>query len=184
MAAVPYFWVAILLAFGFAFYLGWLPLSGGWDSSIPIGFSWAFISSAIMHAILPAFSIILTSIGGWMVPMRNMMVTTLNEDYVLLGHAKGLTDRRVMYSYAARNAILPSISSFAISIGTVLSGSLLTEKVFNYPGVGNMLFKAVQSLDYPLMQGLFLVTSLAVLVANFTVDSINTLLDPRTREAD
>lgn len=180
--SVPYFWVALILVYVFAFKLDWFPLSGGADPSIPPGFTAAFIGSAVQHALLPAATIVLTSISGWMISMRNMMASVVNEDYVLLAQAKGLTTRRVMFSYAARNAVLPSVSGFAVSIGMVVGGSLLTEMVFNYPGMGNLLNQAIVNVDYPLMQGLFLVISLTVLAVNFIVDSLYALIDPRTRE--
>jgi peptide/nickel transport system permease protein len=113
--------------------------------------------------------------------MRNMMITTLSEDYVLMAQAKGLPERRVMFNYAARNAILPSITSFSISLGLIVSGSLLTEIVFNYPGIGFALYKGVQGNDYALVEGCFLVIALAVLIANFLSELIYAFLDPRVR---
>ena len=114
--------------------------------------------------------------------MRNMMVTTLGEDYVLVAQAKGLSERRVMMTYAARNAILPSIASFALSLSFVVSGAILVEIVFSYPGIGYVLFQAVQNEDYPLMEAIFLIITLAVLVANFVADLAYVFLDPRTRQ--
>ncbi|MEV4076095.1 ABC transporter permease [Nonomuraea fuscirosea] len=180
--SVPYFWIALILAFVFAFQWGWLPLAGGAGRNVEPGFTAQFIGSALEHAILPAATIVLTSISGWLIHMRNMTASVINEDYVLLAWAKGLHTARVVSGYAARNAILPSISGFAVSIGMVVGGSLLTELVFNYPGLGSLLNQAILNLDYPLMQGLFLVISLTVLVINFIADSIYVLLDPRTRE--
>ncbi|WP_427892358.1 ABC transporter permease [Kribbella sp. GL6] len=180
--SMPYFWVALILAYVFAFTLGWFPLSGGADLGLVPGFSPDFLSSAVRHALLPAATIVLTSVSGWMIHMRNMMASVVNEDYVLLAQAKGLPGHRVVFSYAARNAVLPSISGFAVSIGMVVGGSLLTEMVFNYPGLGSLLNQAIVNVDYPLMQGLFLIISLTVLAANFVVDSLYVLIDPRTRE--
>lgn len=181
--ALPYFWAALILVYVFAFRLDWFPLSGGAGPDLAPGFDPAFISSAITHAMLPAATIVLTSISGWLIHMRNMMASVVNEDYVLLARAKGLSETRVTTAYAARNAVLPSISSFAVSIGLVVGGSLLTEMVFNYPGLGSLLNQAILNLDYPLMQALFLVISMTVLVANFVMDCLYVLLDPRTREA-
>jgi peptide/nickel transport system permease protein len=121
-----------------------------------IGFNGGFIASAIDYAILPSATIVVASLGGWLIGMRNMMVTTLGEDYVRLAEAKGLPKRRVMYTYAARNALLPSLSGFAMSLGFVVGGSIVTEVVFNYPGIGTVLFKAAQAADYPLMSAIFL----------------------------
>jgi peptide/nickel transport system permease protein len=182
LAAMPYFWFALVLLFLFSSKLGWFPLSGGYDDQIAvIGFNGPFLASAIYHGILPAVTIVFSSLAGWMLGMRNMMVSTMGEDYVLTAEAKGLRPRRVMFSYAARNAVLPSIAGFAISLGFVVSGSLITETVFSYPGLGWTLWQAVTNVDYPLMQAVFLIITLTVLGANFLVDMLYGLIDPRTR---
>jgi peptide/nickel transport system permease protein len=121
--------------------------------------------------------------GGWMLTMRSTMITTLAEDYVTLADAKGLPQRRIMFNYAARNAMLPNITAFGMALGFVLSGQLLTEIVFAYPGLGYMLLQAVRTQDYPLMQGLFLMITFAVLGANLIVDLLYIRLDPRVRRA-
>ncbi|MDR2974930.1 MAG: ABC transporter permease, partial [Propionibacteriaceae bacterium] len=182
ISSIPYFWFAIIMALIFSIVLKWFPLSGGYDVWDTIGFNGPFISSAVYHAILPAVTIIVASIGGWLIGMRNMTVTTLSEDYVRMAEAKGLRKRRVVIAYAARNAILPSLSSFAMSLGFVVGGSIVTEIVFNYPGIGSILFRAAQSQDYPLMQAIFLVITIMVLVANFIADIVYVFLDPRTRQ--
>jgi peptide/nickel transport system permease protein len=180
-SAIPYFWLALILVLVFGVTLGWLPLSGAYDTSTSPGMNLEFIGSVIQHAVLPAITIVLASFAGWLLGMRNMMMTTLGEEYVTMAEAKGLPKRTVMVRYAARNAILPSITSFALSLGAVVGGSILTEVIFNYPGVGYTLFLAVQSQDYPLMQGLFLIISLTVIVANLLADIVYIFLDPRTR---
>jgi peptide/nickel transport system permease protein len=134
------------------------------------------------HAVLPALTIVISSVAGWMLGMRNPMIATLSEDYVLMAQAKGLSERRVLITYAARNAILPNITGFAISLGFVISGALLTEIIFSYPGVGFILLSAVQAEDYPLMQAIFLIIAVAVLVANFLADVFYVALDPRVRQ--
>ncbi|WP_218712291.1 ABC transporter permease [Arthrobacter sp. BF1] len=179
---VPYFWLALVLLFLLASRVQMFPLSGGYDVySVQPGMSWDFISSVFYHGALPALTIVLSSIGGWMMGMRNMMVSTLSEDYIVTAEAKGLHPRRIMSSYAARNAVLPSLSGFAISLGFVVSGSIVTEMVFSYPGIGSALLTAVQSNDYALMQGIFLVITISVLGANLLVDLLYALIDPRTR---
>ena len=183
LTAVPYFWLALLLVYLFANKLQFFPAQGGYDVSLDVGWSGAFISSAIQHSLLPAITLIIASIGGWLLGMRNMMVATLAEDYVVAAEAKGLTPLRVMAKYAARNAVLPSVSGFAISIGFVVTGQIVMEQVFNYPGIGNLLFNAVQNQDYPLMQGVFLAISFAVLGANLLADLLYGVIDPRTKEA-
>jgi peptide/nickel transport system permease protein len=182
LSSIPYFWFAICVVLIFSIILRWFPLSGGYSVIETIGLNWGFIGSAIYYATLPALTIVVASIGGWLIGMRNMMVTTLSEDYVKLAEAKGLPKRRIMFTYAARNAILPSFSSFAMSLGFVVGGSIVTEVVFNYPGIGTVLFKGAQAQDYPLMQGIFLVITITVLVANLLADLAYVFLDPRTRE--
>jgi peptide/nickel transport system permease protein len=182
LGSLPYFWVALLLVMAFGVQLGWLPIGGGYDGDLVPSFNGPFLASVVSHGILPALTMVISSLGGWLVGMRNMMVTTVSEDYVLLARAKGLSKGRVMFQYAARNAVLPSVAGFALTIGTVVSGQLLVEIVFAYPGVGYLLYQAVSSVDYPLMQALFLNVSLSVLAANFIADSVYGLIDPRARE--
>jgi peptide/nickel transport system permease protein len=181
LAAVPYFWLALLLTYLLARVLGWFPAQGGYDVVLTPGWNWEFIASAIQYGFLPALTIVLASIGGWLLGMRNMMVSTLSEDYILTAEAKGLSPRKILRSYASRNAVLPSVAGFAISLGFVVSGSVITEQVFSYPGIGSRLLGAVQNNDYALMQGVFLFITLAVLGANLVVDLLYGLIDPRTR---
>ncbi|WP_309113584.1 ABC transporter permease [Saccharothrix sp.] len=181
LAAVPYFWLALILVALLASGLGWFPLLGGYDVVLSPGWDLEFIGSAVYHGTLPALTIVLSSVGGWLLGMRNMMVSTTSEDYVLTAQAKGLRDSRIMIRYAARNAVLPSVAGFAISLGFVVAGSIITEQVFSYPGIGSKLLQAVQNNDYALMQGIFLVITVAVLGANLVVDLLYALIDPRTR---
>ncbi|HEX4705056.1 MAG TPA: ABC transporter permease [Pseudonocardiaceae bacterium] len=180
-SAMPYFWVALLLGYVFAQRLHLFPLSGGYDPALIPGWHGAFIATALRHAILPALTIVISSVGTWMFGMRNMMVSTLAEDYVVAAQAKGLRPRTVLWGYAARNAVIPSVSGFAISLGFVVSGALAMEIVFSYPGIGYNLLTAVQNDDFPLMQGIFLVITMAVLAANLLVDLLHGFIDPRTR---
>jgi peptide/nickel transport system permease protein len=180
--AAPYFFVAILGVALFATKLGWFPPNSGYDTTtLNPGLDWPFLSSVLDHAVLPAVTIVLASIAGWIIGMRNMMITTMDEDYVLLAEAKGLPTGRVI-SYAARNALLPSVAGFSLAIGFIVSGALLTEIVFSYPGVGYLLFTAIGSDDYPLLQGIFLIITLTVLLANLAADFVYAFLDPRTRQ--
>ncbi|HEV2346693.1 MAG TPA: ABC transporter permease [Actinocrinis sp.] len=137
--------------------------------------------SVLQHAVLPGATLLITSIGGWILTMRNNMITTLAEDYVRMGRAKGLSNRKIMYGYAARNAFLPNLSGFAMSLGFVISGAILIEYVFNYPGLGYLLYSAVQNVDYPLMQTLFMLFTVAVLVTVLIADLATAWLDPRAR---
>jgi peptide/nickel transport system permease protein len=182
-SAVPYFWMALALIYIFGVGLNWFPTDSGYDVfNVTPGWSPDFIGSVVQHAILPVITLVLGSLAGWVLTMRNTMITTLAEDYVLMAQAKGLPERQVMFNYAARNAILPSITSFSISLGLVVSGSLLTEIVFNYPGIGFALYNGVQGDDYPLVEGCFLVIALAVLAANFLSELVYAFLDPRVRQ--
>ena len=181
-SAIPYFWLGLIAITIFGVALPIFPASGGYDGGLLPSFSLEFIGSAIYHAALPALTIVLSSVAGWILGMRNMMVTVSSEDYVTVAQAKGLPERRVMFGYAARNAVLPSISGFALSLGFIVGGTLVTEMVFSYPGIGYVLFQAIGSKDYPLMQGVFLIITLSVLVANMVADFAYAFLDPRTRQ--
>jgi peptide/nickel transport system permease protein len=181
-SALPYFWVALLLILFFSVWTGGLlPHDFNYDSTITPGWSAEFVGSVLVHAILPATTIIVTAIGGWILTMRNNMIATLSEDYVRMARAKGLSDWKIMTGYAARNAVLPNLSGFAMSLGFVVSGAILVEYVFNYPGLGYLLYNAVQNTDYPLMQVLFLLFTMAVLVAVLLCDFAIVALDPRAR---
>lgn len=184
LQAVPYFWLALILVSVFSVSTGWFPRIGSYDI---FGFdngpewSWAFVGSVIYHGFLPALTIVLSSVGGWLLGMRNMMVSTLSEDYVTTAEAKGLRRMRVAITYATRNAALPSFAGFGVALGFVVAGSVVMEQVFSYPGLGKLLFNAVQASDFALMQGTFLVITLAVLAANFLMDIIYGFIDPRAR---
>ena len=183
LSANPYFWLALLSLFVFAYLLNWFPLTGGSYDSLNVDPGWSldYIGSVVQYAFLPALTLVISSLAGWMLTMRNSMITTLSEDYVLMAKAKGLSNGRVMFRYAARNAILPNITGFAIAIGAIVGGQLLTEMVFSYPGIGYALFQAVGEQDYAMIQGVFLIITLAVLGANFLADLFYTFLDPRVR---
>jgi peptide/nickel transport system permease protein len=181
LGAFPYFWLSMLALYLFGFGLGWFPLRHAYSHDLEPALSFTFAADVARHAVLPAASIVVATLGGWMLGMRNTMVATLGTDSIRLAHARGLPPRQVMLRYAARNALLPNVTGFGMAVGFVLSGSLLTEIVFSYPGTGFLLILAVRNQDYPLMQGLFLVITLAVLAANFAVDLLCLWLDPRTR---
>lgn len=177
----PYFWLAMLGLHLFGFTLGWAPLRHAYCDHLSPGWSPGFALDVVEHATLPALTIVVATIGGWLLGMRNAMIGVLGTEQLTLARAKGLPRGRVLWSYAARNAILPNLTSFGMALGFVLGGSLLTEIVFSYPGTGYLLIQAVRTQDYPLMQGLFLALTLAVLGANLLVDLAALALDPRTR---
>jgi len=181
--AFPFFWLAMVALYLFGFILGWFPLGHAYADEITPGPSVAFLLDVARHAVLPVGTMVLATLGGWLLSMRNTMISVLGSDFVNLARAKGLPQSRVALRYAARNALLPSITSLGMALGFVLGGSLLTEIVFSYPGQGYLLVQAVRNQDYPLMQGIFLVITLAVLGANWLVDVVYLWLDPRTRES-
>ncbi|MBQ0902038.1 ABC transporter permease [Micromonospora sp. U21] len=183
LSSIPYFWLGLVAIALFAGPGSFFPSSGGYEAGLVPAFDGYFIPSAIQHSILPAATILVSSMSGWILSMRNMMVTVSSEDYITVAHAKGLSERRVALSYAARNALLPNVSGFALSLGFIVGGTLLVEIVFSYPGLGYQLFQAVGAKDYPLMQGIFLIITISVLVANLLADVAYLLLDPRTRKS-
>jgi peptide/nickel transport system permease protein len=179
--AVPYFFLATVMILIFASKLHWFPPLDAYNQyELQPHWDWAFVLSVLRYAQLPVISIVLSSVAGWMLGMRNMMITMVAEDFVLMSIAMGLPKRKVIWA-AARNAVLPSIANLSLAIGLVVSGALLVELVFNYPGVGDLLLNAISSQDYPLIQGIFLCITLAVLAANLLADLVYLLLDPRTR---
>ncbi len=183
MGSFPFFFFALLLLYMLAFQLKLFPLNGAYTSGTMPNLSWTFIGDVLAHAILPAAAIVIVSIGGWILGMRNTMINVLSEDYVAMAEAKGLSDRRVMLMYAARNALLPQITGFALSLGYLVGGQILIEYVFSYPGVGYLLATAIGTQDYPLIQALLLIITLCVLLANLAADLLYGRLDPRVRAA-
>jgi peptide/nickel transport system permease protein len=181
LGAFPYFWLAMVLLYVLGFVLGAFPLRHAYSDTLAPALSAEFLLSVVQHMVLPSLAIVIASLGGWMLSMRSTMVGVLAEDYITMANAKGLSQKRIMFHYAARNALLPNVTGFGMALGFVLSGSLLTEIVFSYPGQGYLLIQAVRNQDYPLMQGIFLTITLAVLAANLLVDILYVWLDPRTR---
>jgi peptide/nickel transport system permease protein len=181
LQAMPYFFLALILIELLAVRAHIFPIGQGYAGGLVPGWHWAFVGSAVYHALLPALTIVITSVAGWMLQMRNVMITTIGEDYVVAAQAKGLSSRRVVFTYAARNALLPQLQGFGLALGFVVSGALIMEIVFSYPGIGLLLLSAVSSDDFPLMQAIFLVITFAVLIANLIVDLLLVAFDPRVR---
>ncbi len=182
LSALPFFWLGLVLIWFLSEVLGWLPPAFAYDVGAQITLSWPFVGQVVQHSILPGLALLLVSIGGWILTMRNNMITVLAEDYVKMARAKGISPFRIMMLYAGRNAILPNLTGFAMSLGFVVSGAILIEIVFSYPGLGYLLYQAVIGEDYPLMQAIFLIITVAVLLAVLAADAATALLDPRTRE--
>lgn len=179
LGAIPAYLIALILVYFVAFQWKLLPLGGGYRISTIPNWSVSFALEIIEHSILPALAMVLTSMGGWVIGMRGMMVTVQGEDYMTFGEAKGLKDWRVFYRYAMRNAILPQVTGLALAFSFLVSGSVLVELVFQYPGVGTLLARAISQLDYFMIYGIVLIITVCIAVAMFVMDLMYPLLDPR-----
>jgi peptide/nickel transport system permease protein len=181
LLSFPAFFLSLLAVYFLGFRLGWFPSQHAYSTDTVPAWSWHFATDAFRHAQLPILVVIVLSVGGWMLGMRNVMITTVQEDYVAMAKAKGLSDRKVRNGYAARNAILPPLTAFASFFASAVGGLILVEVVFSYPGVGFTLQQAALGHDYPVVQALLLVISFCVLLANFIMDCVYVVLDPRVR---
>ena len=182
--AIPGYLTAILVFMLLGVILKWVPIMnmrGSMSPGIEPGFTWEFISDIFKHLAVPGLVYVLATVGNWMLRMKSNTLSTLGEDYVTVARARGLPDSQIILSYVGRNASLPVVTSLAISLGVLMGGSILIENIFTYQGIGYLLLQAVNSRDYPLMQGLFIVTTIAVILANFLADLLYGWLDPRTR---
>jgi peptide/nickel transport system permease protein len=183
VSSFPIFFVGLVLIYVFGVALNWLPVGSNFSLGAIPSWSPSFIGDILEHAILPAVTLVTVTAGLWIYSMRNNMLTVLAEDFVRMGRAKGLPAWRIMFDYAARNAILPNLTGFAMQMGYILGGSILVEYTFSYPGLGYLFFTSTTDHDLPLMQGLFLFYTLAVLICVLVADLATAMLDPRTREA-
>jgi peptide/nickel transport system permease protein len=183
LSAFPAFFTSLVAVYFLGLKWGWFPIQHAYDTGIEPGADWTFLKSVVRHAQLPMLVIVAVFTGGWLLSMRNVMINTVEEDYVGMAHAKGLRDSRVMTMYAGRNAILPPLTGFASQFGAAVGGLVFIEFVFSYPGVGLTLQQAALGSDYPLAQALLLVFAVCVLVANLIMDLLYVVLDPRVRTA-
>ena len=181
LQSIPYNWSAFMLLFIFGFTLNIMPMAHSYSNEVTPGLNIPFITSVLYHGVLPVVTIFSSGVSGWIVGMRNNMINTLGEDYVIFAEAKGVSKNRLMFMYTARNAILPQVTGLAIAMSSIVGGSILMETVFSYPGIGFQLNAAVSGEDYPLIQGIFLIFALSILIMNFIVDMIYVRLDPRVR---
>jgi peptide/nickel transport system permease protein len=181
VGAFPAFFTSLVAVYFLGLKWGWFPIQHAYDTDLEPGLGWEFLQSVVRHAQLPMLVIVAVFTGGWLLSMRNVMINTVEEDYVAMAHAKGLRDRRVMTMYAGRNAILPPLTGFASQFGAAVGGLVFIEFVFSYPGVGLTLQQAALGSDYPLAQALLLVFAVCVLVANLIMDLLYVVLDPRVR---
>ena len=180
LTATPYLWFAMIVAWLFAFIWRIFPGQGGYDYTAIQGWNASFITNLAYHWFLPFMSLFIVSFGGWAIGMRNMIIYELESDYSHYLETLG-APRRLVRKYAFRNAMLPQITGLALAIGAVLTGALVTEIVFAYPGLGSAIFTAISNKDYFVIQGIFLFIILGTLVANFVVDIVYVFVDPRTR---
>ena len=177
--AIPFFLLGLILMYLLAFQVPLLPIFGGYSIGATPSLSIDFVLDVLRHATLPALSIILVATGGWALGMRGMMVTTMGEDYVLFAEAKGLKSATVFVRYCVRNAILPQVTALALALGQILSGAVLVEVIFGYPGIGTLLFQAIRENDHFLIQGLVFTVIVALGLATFILDILYPMLDPR-----
>jgi len=179
MSSIPYFLIGMVLLFFFAIVFRIFPAGGGMPFGTSLGWNWETLRGIAWHGTLPALSIILAETGAWAIGMRGMLVSVLGEDYITLADAKGLKDRRVFIRYGMRNAMLPQLTKLALTLGHIVSGAILVEVIFSYPGIGFRLYQAIQSKDYFVIQGIVLLLSVSIAVAMFILDLIYPLVDPR-----
>lgn len=180
ISQTPFYWFAMLVLFAFAVKSRLFPIGGAYSWVLSPAFTWEFIVNYLHHYVLPFLSLVLVSLGSWAIGMRSMMIYEREADYVSFADALGLPKRRLLI-YAFRNAMLPQVTGLALNFGLMLGGSLLVELVFNYPGMGNITFRALTTLDYPLIQGIFIILVSTVIVANFIIDLLYGLIDPRIK---
>jgi peptide/nickel transport system permease protein len=180
-SVIPYYLFGLILVYLLAFQWRVFPMSGNSQLGITPALTLTFVADVLYHSILPALSIVLASLGFWALGMRGMMVSTFGEDFMLFAEAKGLKSRRIFFGYAMRNALLPQTTTLALSLGTILSGALLVEVVFNYAGMGTVLFRAVSSFDYFTIYGVVFFIIVGVALATLALDLVYPLLDPRIR---
>lgn len=178
-SSVPYFLIGMVLLYLFAIVFRWFPAGGGMPFGQSAGFNWQTFSVIAWHGALPAASIILAEIGAWALGMRGMMVSVLGEDYITLAEAKGLKPRRIFRWYGLRNALLPQLTKLAMTLGHIVSGAILVEVIFSYPGIGFRLYQAIQANDYFVIQGIVLLLSVSIAIAMFILDLAYPLIDPR-----
>ena len=177
--AIPYFLLGLVLSWLLAFRFQLLPTFGGYSAGANPAWDWGFALDVLRHAALPALSIVLATVGGWALAMRGMMVTTMGEDYVTFAEAKGLRSATIFTRYCMRNAILPQTTGLALALGTILSGAVLVEAIFGYPGIGALLFQAIEENDFFLIQGIVFTVIVALGFATFVLDIVYPWLDPR-----
>ncbi|GAI78287.1 unnamed protein product, partial [marine sediment metagenome] len=179
LSAVPYYLMGLILLFLFAFTIRIFPLGGGYSVATVPSLSFPFILDILHHSVLPGLALVLGGVGFWALQMRAMMVLGREEDYITFAEAKGLGGKRIFFRYALRNVLLPQVTSLALSLGMMISGAILVEVVFGYPGLGTLLLKAVSGFDYNLINGVVFIIIIIIAVSTLLVDVLYPWLDPR-----
>jgi len=182
ISSIPAFGMAVILLTLFAIKFNIAPTSGGYGFDMIPTFSWEFVKSVIVHYQLPFWSIVLVAIGGQAIGMRSMSIYELNADYVKYSRFLGIKDKKIV-GYVFRNAMLPQITGLALSIGTMISGALVAEIIFSYPGLGTTMLSAIKASDYPLLSATTLIITLMVLISTFVLDVVYGFIDPRVKAA-
>jgi peptide/nickel transport system permease protein len=177
----PYYILAIILVYLLTFHWPIFPLSGAYEAGTRPEWSWSFVVDVVHHGMLPALSIVLVSLGWWFLSMRSLIISEQGQDYITWAEAKGLPRRRIFWGYAFRNALLPQTTGLALSLGHIVGGALITETIFGYPGLGNLIYTSIRGSDFPVIQASILLLVFTVAVANFALDLVNPLIDPRIR---
>lgn len=180
--AIPPVVIALLMLFVFGVTLHWFPTGYAFTPGLQPELSFSFIFDLLHHSVLPICCAALVQTGGFLITMRNNMINLLNEDFITMAKAKGLSQNRVIFNYAARNALLPTVTALSMALGTAIGGQLIIEIVFNYPGLGTVLYKAILARDYQVIQGQLLIMCVFMLSFNFIADLLYQVLDPRLRQ--
>ncbi|MHB1811014.1 MAG: ABC transporter permease [Thermoplasmataceae archaeon] len=179
LTSLPYFWLAIIFLLLFAFDLPIFPLGGTYSIGAVPGFSLSYLENIVDHSLLPIITIVLTTAPAFALTMRSTMINQNKEDYILMAKAKGIPQRIIERQYAAKNAILPVTTHIVLAFGYIVAGAFFVEVVFSYQGIGYLLYTAVTSYDYPVVDGVFLMITITVIIANFLADLLYAYLDPR-----
>jgi peptide/nickel transport system permease protein len=181
-SSFPFFWVGMILIYVFAFVVLIFPSFGAASSGVVFANPLEMLADVLWHLVLPAVTIVIVNISRYSFYLRNIMVGVLSEDYIITARAKGLDKRKILFKHGLRNAMLPTMTMIAMDFGFIVAGGIFVETVFSYPGVGSLAYEAILNADYPLMNGVFILLTIVILVANFTADMLYSVLDPRIRK--
>lgn len=179
LSAIPYYLLGIVLIYLIAIQWRILPPGGGHSFTSMLAFNLDSMWDIASHAILPALAIVLASMGSWALGMRGMMITVLGEDYIMMATAKGLKERTIFLWYGIRTCMLPQFTHLALALGHIVSGAILVEVIFSYPGIGLKLFEAIRTKDYTVIQGIILMLSVSLSASLFIMDLLYPFVDPR-----